>query len=87
MSAESAVYRKTGEQGWQEATDGLPAHGGSLGFQLAANEAEPGVFYAANNTGVYRSPDGGLTWERLDIPWPEHYRRRHAQGMVVTGIS
>ena len=40
--------------------------------------------YAANNTGVYRSPDAGVTWERLDIPWPDQYRRRHAQGMAVS---
>jgi hypothetical protein len=83
-AAQSAVYRKAGEEGWQEVTGGLPAHRGSLGFQLAANQDEPGVFYAANNTGVYRSPDASVTWERLDIPWPDHYRRRHAQGMVVS---
>jgi photosystem II stability/assembly factor-like uncharacterized protein len=83
MGAESAVYRKAGGGPWQEVTDGLPAHQGSLSFQLAANPVEPGVFYAANNTGVYRSPDAGQSWERFDIPWPDHYRKRHAQGMVV----
>ena len=83
MAAESAVYRRMMGGAWHETTDGLPDHKGSLGFQLAANEVEPGVFYAANNTGIYSSPDAGQTWERLDIPWPDHYRRRHAQGMVV----
>ena len=50
----------------------------------ARRDAEPGVFYAANNQGLYRSPDAGITWQRLDIPWPDAYRGMRTEGMLVT---
>ncbi len=32
---------------------------------LAANVAEPGVFYLLCNHGLYRSGDAGYTWDRI----------------------
>lgn len=83
-AAESAVYRRVARQAWREIQDGLPDQKGSLAFHLAANEAEPGVFYAANNQGVYRSQDAGQSWERLEVPWPDGYKWQHVEGLVVT---
>jgi hypothetical protein len=70
-AAESAIYRRIGGSAWQRVQEGLPAERGMLGSVLAANPAEPGVFYAANNLGLYRSADAGSSWERLGIPWPQ----------------
>jgi hypothetical protein len=53
---------------------------------LAANEAEPGVFYAANNLGLYRSADAGRSWEGLDvldIPWSQERDAHRPASMVV----
>ncbi|MGH2506511.1 MAG: WD40/YVTN/BNR-like repeat-containing protein [Ktedonobacteraceae bacterium] len=79
-TAESAIYRRSGDSPWQMVHDGLPPAQGLLTSVLAANEAEPGVFYAANNQGVFRSADTGLHWETLPIPWPanSHFGRAHA---------
>jgi len=44
---------------------------GTLATVLAANPAEPHVFYAANNRGLFRSPDAGRSWERIALEWPD----------------
>ncbi len=82
-SAESAIYRRAGSGPWQQVQDGLPASKGMLASVLAANAAEPGVFYAANNHGLYRSPDAGQRWERIDIPWSEQARMQRAADLLV----
>ncbi|HEY7124167.1 MAG TPA: sialidase family protein [Ktedonobacterales bacterium] len=87
LSAASAIYRRVSEGSWQQVQDGLPASRGMLASQLSANEAEPGVFYAANNQGVYRSADAGLTWERLDMAWPEQEHRSRAEGLLVCEVG
>jgi hypothetical protein len=65
---------------WQMVREGLPEPRGLLTSVLAANEAEAGVFYAANNKGVFRSADGGCSWEAMPIRWPAgtHLGRAHA---------
>lgn len=85
--AESAIYRRTGGGAWQQVQDGLPTPRGMLASTLASNEAELGVFYAANNHGVYRSPDTGLTWERIDIPWPDEDHTQRAEGLLAVELA
>src|ERR1700680_1325735 len=53
--AESGVYRRSGGDPWQKVHEGLPPSHGMLASVVAANKFEPGVFYAANNKGVFRS--------------------------------
>jgi photosystem II stability/assembly factor-like uncharacterized protein len=79
-AAESALYRRSGNEQWQLLKDGLPPAQGTLASVLATHETEPGIFYAANNQGLFRSPDTGHTWEKLPIPWPTnmHLGRVHA---------
>ncbi len=84
-SAESAIYRRTGGSPWQQVRDGLPEPRGLLASVLVANEAEPGVFYAANNQGVFRSADAGTSWEALRIRWPAGTRLGRASGLVALG--
>lgn len=57
---------------------------GTIASVLAGDGAELGVFYALNNRGLYRSPDAGKDWERLEVPWPEHYLRQHPHALLVT---
>ncbi len=76
-SAESAIYRRSGGNPWQKVSEGLPEARGMLASVLASNNAEPNVFYAANNKGVFRSGDAGSTWTELPISWT-HLGRANA---------
>lgn len=81
--AESAIFRREGESAWVEVSAGLPPARGTLASVLAATEAEPDAFYAANNTGIYRSGDTGQTWERLPIPRGEALMAARPEAMHV----
>jgi hypothetical protein len=84
FAAESTIYRRAGAGEWAEVTDGLPAPAGCVAAVLAANPAEAGAFYAASNRGgVYRSADGGVTWSRLGLVWPEAYERERVADLLV----
>ena len=83
-TAQSTLYRREGGGPWHEVRGGLPDPAGTVVSVLASNENEPGVFYALNNHGVYRSADAGREWERLEVPWPERYLRQHPQALLVT---
>ncbi len=82
-SAESAIYRRSGNSSWQRVREGLPEPRGLLASVLTTNEAEPDTFYAANNQGVFRSADAGLSWEALPIRWPAGTQLGRANGIVV----
>lgn len=81
--AASAVYRRSGSQPWQQVRDGLPPEQGLQTFVLTSNDAEPGVFYAASNLGVFRSADAGISWEQLPISWQNDAHLGRAQALVV----
>jgi photosystem II stability/assembly factor-like uncharacterized protein len=83
QSAESALYRRSGNGPWQRVQDGFPEPRGLLIAVLATHEAEPGVFYAANNKGVFRSADAGSSWEALPIHWPQGLHIGRANALVV----
>jgi len=70
-SAEAYVYRRdAGDDGsWHLAMDGLPDPEGTVRAVLAAGG--PGEFYALTNRGLYRSRDGGGSWARLPVEWPD----------------
>ena len=63
--------------------EGFPEPLGLLTTVLATHEAEPGVFYAANNRGVFRSADAGSIWETLPFRWPQGLRFGRAHALVV----
>jgi hypothetical protein len=50
---------------------GMPEAKGTTVSQFATHADEPGVIYAANNRGLFRSDDAGWSWKVLDLPWPE----------------
>src|SRR5579884_179165 len=83
MSAASAVYRRSHNSPWQQVKAGLPEEKGLLAFVLTSNPAEPGVFYAGSNKGIFRSADAGVSWEELSISWPDNFRMGRVHALVV----
>ena len=77
------LYRRTAGTAWQTVSEGLPEASGSPVYDLETNEAVPGVFYAATIRGAFRSPDTGLSREKLAIAWPERYRKVHVRGTAI----
>jgi photosystem II stability/assembly factor-like uncharacterized protein len=69
--AEAYIYRKTGLNGWELAMSGLREAKGTTVSRFATHTGEPGVIYAANNHGVFRSDDAGRRWKALDLSWPK----------------
>jgi photosystem II stability/assembly factor-like uncharacterized protein len=86
-AAESHLYRRVAGEVWHEVTDGLPPPRGTRTMVLASHPAEPHVFYAATREGqVYRSADGGRSWEPLALSWPEGYRIGNVEALVVAEV-
>ncbi len=50
---------------WQRA-DGVPA--GVIAFKVAADPADPRIFYAATGAGLFRSTDAGATFTNVALP-------------------
>ena len=69
--AEAYIYRKAGLKGWEQAMSGLPEARGTTVSLFATHAGEPGVIYAANSRGLFRSDDAGRNWKPLGLPWPE----------------
>jgi photosystem II stability/assembly factor-like uncharacterized protein len=82
-AAESTIYRKTAGEPWREVREGLPDVEGRNVAVLAANQDEPGVFYALTNEGLYRSSEAESSWERLEIGPRDHYGR--PTGLAAVG--
>jgi photosystem II stability/assembly factor-like uncharacterized protein len=81
--AEAYVYRKGADRPFELAMAGLPAAEGTVASQLATHVTQPGVFYAANNHGLFRSDNAGNSWRELPITWPEGVFRIRVNRVVV----
>jgi hypothetical protein len=82
-TAESYIYRRTAGGPWLCVSEGLPPARGTQTSVLTSHENEPGVFYAANNHGVFRSTDTGLSWEEVPILAPDSTQFGRAHAIVV----
>ena len=80
--AEAYVYRKTGLKRWEQAMSGLPEAKGTMVSRFATHAGEPGVIYAGNNRGLFRSDDSGQSWKALDLDWPEPGLADGAEALV-----
>jgi photosystem II stability/assembly factor-like uncharacterized protein len=83
LNAESAVYRRSKSSPWQQVRAGLPGEKGFLACVLTANPAEPGIFYAGSNTGIFRSTDAGVSWEAVPLPRPDTFQMGRVHALVV----
>ena len=81
--AEAYVYRKSAGGPFELVMDGLPPAEGTVASQFTTHVAERGVFYAANNHGLFRSENAGRSWQALPIDWPEGVFRNRVNGVVV----
>jgi photosystem II stability/assembly factor-like uncharacterized protein len=75
-NAEAHIYRKMKRTSWESAMQGLPDALGTTASRFATHPSEPGVVYAANNRGIFRTADAGRAWKALDILWPPRARGR-----------
>jgi photosystem II stability/assembly factor-like uncharacterized protein len=81
--AEAYVYRKRVGELFALVMDGLPDARGTVASRLATHPDEPNVFYAANNHGLFRSQNGGKSWKRVAIAWPEGIFRRGTAALAA----
>lgn len=81
--AEAYLYRKTAGGSFEPVMEGMPDAVGTVASRLATHEAEPGTFYAANNHGLFRSRNGGMSWSALEIDWPAQVFRGGVHALKV----
>lgn len=81
--ADTHVYVKNASGRWRRVSNGLPESKGTTISVFATTSREPHGIYAANNRGIFRSPDAGLTWHRLDVRWPERLLKQSVQGLAL----
>lgn len=80
--AETYIFRRAAGTEWMRVSEGLPdAEGLGIGV-LASDPEDAGVFWLANNHGVFVSRDAGVSWSALPVDWSD-YARQHAQGIAV----
>ena len=70
-NAEAYIYHKRSEAPFELAMVGMPEGVGTVASRLISVPEEPGLFYAANNHGLFQSSDAGASWHAVEIPWPE----------------
>lgn len=83
QAADSTVYRRTGTGPWIEVREGLPAPKGTLRTLFAADPARRATFYAANNRGVFRSTDGGASWDKVGAGLGDPVGNRNVHAIAV----
>ncbi|WP_440896546.1 WD40/YVTN/BNR-like repeat-containing protein [Amphibacillus sp. Q70] len=81
--AETVILKKEANQEWKLIEEGLPEAEGMTISALANSPTEQGVFYAANNKGVFRSETYGESWERLSLNWPKAYRSMRIKQFLI----
>jgi photosystem II stability/assembly factor-like uncharacterized protein len=77
-SAEATVYRRSGDDPFAPAMNGLPPARGTVA-SLFAVDPRTGAIFAANNHGLFQTQDAGGTWAAIEADWPG--------GSVGTGVS
>ncbi len=99
--AHIGVFRSDagGKGGWQDVTEGLPSF---HGFPLAVTRHDPDLVFVvplafeadnfrvcAGQFAVYRSGDGGATWEALTsgLPGPHDYQSAYREAMDTDGLT
>lgn len=78
----STIYAidKSRDIAWIEATEGLPSTNGTL---ISAVTERDGIFYIANNKGIFSSDNGGKSWHPLNITWPNELTEQHVYQLIT----
>lgn len=86
-SAWSTIYRRTGSRKWHEVTEGLPPRAGTRMGWLVADQTRAGFLYYVTVPGeVYRTQDGGLTFERIAWEWPPEAGERKVRAVIAAHV-
>jgi len=82
---ESFLYRQSTDvdKKWELVTEGIFESNGTIISILEANPDIKDEFYCLNNRGVYCSKNSGISWEKLEIPWPKEYYLQHPWAFAV----
>lgn len=81
--ADSYLYRKGANGSWERLDDrGIPTGEGVLRAVLSGGR-ETGELYAVTNRGLYRTADGGDSWDRIGIEWPDGLADVRGRGVAV----
>ncbi|WP_256288734.1 WD40/YVTN/BNR-like repeat-containing protein [Halobellus inordinatus] len=88
-TAASYLYRREdaeaerGSTRWDRLDDvGVPTGTGVLRATLAPGVAD-GELFALTDRGLYRTQDGGDSFRRVDVAWPEAFRETTTRGLAV----
>ena len=82
-NAEAYIYRRIGGRPFELAIEGLANGRGTVASRLATHADEPGVIYAVNNHGLFRSKNGGMSWKAQEIAWPDGVFRHGVDALVA----
>jgi photosystem II stability/assembly factor-like uncharacterized protein len=81
--AETYVYRRENGGQWERLDEsGLPMGSGVTRPVLCGGESA-GEFYALSNRGLWRTTDGGESWQEVAVEWPERFEAETARGLAV----
>jgi len=79
---EAYLYRTNGD-GWERLDDAdVPTGEGALRAVLRRG-SDGGEFWAGNNHGLYRTEDGGESWDAVGLNWPERFSDQTCRGLWV----
>ena len=86
--AESFLYRQFATEEdvdikWELVTQGIFESRGTIISILESNPTNKDEFYCLNNRGIYCSKDSGISWEKLEIPWPKEYYLQHPWALAI----
>jgi photosystem II stability/assembly factor-like uncharacterized protein len=83
---ESFLYRQSiidEDEKWELVTEGIFESKGTIISILKSNPNIKDGFYCLNNRGIYCSKDSGISWEKLEIPWPKEYYLQHPWALAI----
>jgi hypothetical protein len=81
--ANSGVYRRSSQESWRKAVDGLPDPEGRRVPVLAPSDVESGVFYLHWEGELYQSANSGTEWQKLTVDWAKRHSPQHAGDIAV----
>jgi hypothetical protein len=84
----STIYRRSASREWHEVTEGLPPREGTrMGWLVTDQETAGLIYYVTIPGGVYRTQDGGLTFEQLPWEWPDGAGERKVRAAVAAHVQ
>ncbi|MDM5339150.1 hypothetical protein QUF84_18275 [Fictibacillus enclensis] len=78
----STIYRKNGDEKWEELSDGLDCEGAYLAA-LASDPNDPGSYYAFNNIGLYQLNAGKHRWSKMPVKWETDFNDQHPSFLII----